>query len=455
MSQSFAHNNGTSNMSYLRPSNGNNKSARALIVASFALTTMITASGAFLPHPSFPPHSLPRQRSSCSSASSCSSIILQAHHGQSSSLNYSHGDDVLLPPSPKRDNRTAAATTRTKPPQRLPNGGRITLVGAGPGLPDLLTLAAHRVLSDPDALVVVDRLVSKEIREVVAGEVRVARKYPGCAEQAQEEIYEWCKGGLREGRHVVRLKIGDPFVFGRGGEEVLEFRKFGVDPVVIPVSTLRIASGSLSRTSLPNDTAVLNYSFLQTSMCHRLLPINRSSTTPKIALSFTRATKQTHKHTQGVSAAFSAPLLGSIPVTHRGISNQVVMCTGYGRDNTSPDLIRYHEEQTVVFLMAVGRLRELCRDLVSKAGYPKDTPVGIVERAGCPEQRTVVGTMDTIADLAERYDVKPPSTIVVGEVVNVLLTEEDYDSFGGEEGVVVGGGGVISGVADWQSYFGQ
>jgi len=391
MSQSFAHNNGTSNMSYLRPSNGNNKSARALIVASFALTTMITASGAFLPHPSFPPHSLPSQRSSCSSASSCSSIILQAHHGQSSSLNYSHGDDVLLPPSPKRDNRTAAATTRTKPPQRLPNGGRITLVGAGPGLPDLLTLAAHRVLSDPDALVVVDRLVSKEIREVVAGEVRVARKYPGCAEQAQEEIYEWCKGGLREGRHVVRLKIGDPFVFGRGGEEVLEFRKFGVDPVVIP----------------------------------------------------------------GVSAAFSAPLLGSIPVTHRGISNQVVMCTGYGRNNTSPDLIRYHEEQTVVFLMAVGRLRELCRNLVSKAGYPKDTPVGIVERAGCPEQRTVVGTMDTIADLAERYDVKPPSTIVVGEVVNVLLTEEDYDSFGGEEGVVVGGGGVISGVADWQSYFGQ
>mmetsp|Transcript_19938 Transcript_19938/g.37800 ORF Transcript_19938/g.37800 Transcript_19938/m.37800 type:complete len:225 (-) Transcript_19938:287-961(-) len=221
MSQSFAHNNGTSNMSYLRPSNGNNKSARALIVASFALTltTMITTSSAFLPHPSFPSPSLPRQRqpqecsscsSSCSSsASSCSSIILQAHHGQSSSLNYSHGDDVLLPPSPKRDNRTAAATTRTKPPQRLPNGGRITLVGAGPGLPDLLTLAAHRVLSDPDALVVVDRLVSKEIREVVAGEVRVARKYPGCAEQAQEEIYEWCKGGLREGRHVVRLKIGE------------------------------------------------------------------------------------------------------------------------------------------------------------------------------------------------------------------------------------------------------
>jgi len=128
----------------------------------------------------------------------------------------------------------------------------------------------------------------------------------------------------------------------------------------------------------------------------------------------------------GVSAAFSAPLLASIPVTHRGISNQVVMCTGYGRNNTSPDLIQYHKEQTVVFLMAVGRLRELCDRLVTLANYPIQTPVGIVERAGCPDQRTVVGTMETIADLAEKYDVKPPSTIVVGDVVNVLLTDGDF-----------------------------
>jgi len=89
-------------------------------------------------------------------------------------------------------------------------------------------------------------------------------------------------------------------------------------------------------------------------------------------------------------------------------------------------LIQYHKEQTVVFLMAVGRLRSLCDNLVEKAHYPRDTPVGIVERAGCPDQRTVVGTMRNIADLAEEYNVKPPSTIVVGEVVNVLLTEEDF-----------------------------
>lgn len=242
----------------------------------------------------------------------------------------------------------------------LSNGGRISLVGAGPGDPDLLTIAAYKIISDPNALVVSDRLVSAEIIDLVQGECKIARKMPGCAEMAQEEIYKWCKEGLDIGKHVVRLKIGDPFVYGRGGEEVLKFRDYGIEPKVIP----------------------------------------------------------------GVSAAFSAPLLASIPVTHRGVSNQVVMCTGYGRDGTSPDLIRYHKEQTIVFLMAVGRLRQLCERLISLAGYPSTTAVAIIESAGCPNQRTVVGNMETIADLAEEYDVKPPSTIVIGEVVNVLLDQD-------------------------------
>jgi hypothetical protein len=91
------------------------------------------------------------------------------------------------------------------------------------------------------------------------------------------------------------------------------------------------------------------------------------------------------------------------------------MCTGYGREGSSPDLIQYHEEQTIVFLMAVGRLRVLCERLITMAGYPKDTPVGIIERAGCPEQRTVIGDMQTIADIAEKHKIKAPSTIVVGK----------------------------------------
>lgn len=108
------------------------------------------------------------------------------------------------------------------------------------------------------------------------------------------------------------------------------------------------------------------------------------------------------------------------------------MCTGYGREGTSPDLIQYHEEQTIVFLMAVGRLRELSHRLVTMAGYPKDTPVGIVEKAGCPSQRTVVGNMETIADIAEKHKIQAPSVIVVGKVVEVLLNKDD-------EGVAVQG----------------
>jgi len=216
------------------------------------------------------------------------------------------------------------------------------------------------VITDPDILCIADRLISPAILELIRGELKIARKVPGCAEMAQREIYDWVEDGVRSGRHVVRLKIGDPFVFGRGGEEVLAFRKLGVEPRVIP----------------------------------------------------------------GVSAAFSAPLLGGIPVTHRGVSNQVVMCTGYGRNNTSPDLIRYHEEQTVVFLMAVGRLRTLAENLCRLAGYPSETPVAIVEKAGCPAQRTLVGTLENIADLAEDVEIEAPSTIVVGGVVRVLLEGE-------------------------------
>jgi hypothetical protein len=105
--------------------------------------------------------------------------------------------------------RTKKSTTK-KPPKIHPtSGGRITLVGAGPGSPDLLTMAAYRIITDPNNLIIVDRLVSHEILELIQGECKVANKLPGCAELAQQEIYEWCKEGIRNGKHVVRLKIGE------------------------------------------------------------------------------------------------------------------------------------------------------------------------------------------------------------------------------------------------------
>ena len=137
-------------------------------------------------------------------------------------------------------------------------------------------------LADERRLVIADRLVSREVLALVRGELRVARKLPGCAEIAQQEIYRWTEEAVRAGKDVVRLKIGDPFVFGRGGEEILEFReRLGVEASVVP----------------------------------------------------------------GVSAVFSSPLLGKIPVTHRAVASQVVMSTGYGKEYARPSLQSYHQDQ--------------------------------------------------------------------------------------------------------------
>lgn len=145
--------------------------------------------------------------------------------------------------------------------------GKIYLVGAGPGDPDLLTMQAHRLLKEAE-LVVADRLISPEILALITCEIKIARKRPGCAEEAQTEIYQWVSDGVNQGKNVVRLKIGDPFLFGRGGEEYLYFK-------------------------------------------------NNLQVTPIVAT--------------GISSSFSAPLSGNIPLTHRGVSNQVLICTGYGK----------------------------------------------------------------------------------------------------------------------------
>jgi len=238
--------------------------------------------------------------------------------------------------------------------------GCISLVGAGPGDPDLLTVAAIKELNKAD-IVISDRLVSRAITEQIRCAVKVAKKKPGCAEEAQEEIYRWCKEALDQGKYVVRLKIGDPLIFGRGGEEMLRFRSWGYEPKIVP----------------------------------------------------------------GVSAILSAPLLGSIPLTHRGVANRIVIGTGYGQNDTTTDISPYHPEQTAVFLMAVGRLASLCEDL-KEHGYPDDCPVGIIENASTERQRVIVGNIQNIPELAQKFNVQPPSTIVFGWAVKVL----HGDSFG-------------------------
>jgi len=242
--------------------------------------------------------------------------------------------------------------------------GRFSLVGAGPGDPELLTLAAYRRIVDPEALVIADRLVSAEVLALVRGELRVAAKMPGCAEKAQRQIYDWIREGLAENRTVVRLKIGDPFVFGRGAEEIVEI----------------CGDGSLRAEVIP-----------------------------------------------GVSAAIAAPLAAGVPLTHRGIADKVVLTTGVGRDGSEPDLPDFRATQTLVMLMGVARLHKVCDALVASKNFPKHCPALVVEKATCRgAQRVVLGDLADLPDIVLHHDLKPPATVVVGDVVRVLYPDAPH-----------------------------
>ena len=243
--------------------------------------------------------------------------------------------------------------------------GKFALVGAGPGDPELLTLQAYRLIQDDQALVIADRLVSKEVLALVRGELRVAKKMPGCAEAAQEQIYDWIDEGLQENRTVIRLKIGDPFVFGRGGEEIRH-------------------------------------------VVHNGDGVESASVVP------------------GVSAAISAPLAAGVPLTHRGVADKVLITTGFGRDGSEPDLPTFQSQTTLVMLMGVGRLGLVAETLVASKQFPPDHPVLVVEKATCHDQRVVIGDLTDIADIAKSNAIKPPATIVIGDVVNVLYPDQPH-----------------------------
>ncbi|MEN0065139.1 MAG: uroporphyrinogen-III C-methyltransferase [Myxococcota bacterium] len=174
----------------------------------------------------------------------------------------------------------------------------IRLVGAGPGDPRWLTVAARDSLRDAD-LVLADRLVPDAILDLVEGELRIARKRKGNADEAQDSLDRQAIEAARAGRVVVRLKCGDPFVFGRGGEEVARYRAAGLDAEVLP----------------------------------------------------------------GVSSALAAPALAGIATTHRGLADRVLVCTGHGQGSRQPDVPAYRPDTTVVMLMAIGRLPTLSDEL--------------------------------------------------------------------------------------------
>jgi uroporphyrin-III C-methyltransferase len=231
--------------------------------------------------------------------------------------------------------------------------GRVILVGAGPGDPKLITVRGAEALGLAD-VVVFDRLVSPELLGIAREDaVRVyVGKEPGRSATPQEEISELLVTHASAGRTVVRLKGGDPFVFGRGGEEALACARAGVPFEVVP----------------------------------------------------------------GVSSAIAAPAFAGIPVTHRGVAQSFAVVTGSTAHGDEVDLARVATAtDTLVVLMAAGKLERTCAELVA-AGREAGDPAAIVQWAATPEQRTVIGTLETVPGLAREARIGPPATLVVGAV---------------------------------------
>jgi uroporphyrin-III C-methyltransferase/precorrin-2 dehydrogenase/sirohydrochlorin ferrochelatase/uroporphyrin-III C-methyltransferase len=233
--------------------------------------------------------------------------------------------------------------------------GIVYLVGAGPGDPELLTLRAARLLREAD-VVVYDCLVSETVLALASprAERIYAGKRQGCHALAQDEINKLLVALARRGRRVLRLKGGDPFIFGRGGEECEFLADHNVPFEVVP----------------------------------------------------------------GVTSASGASCYAGIPLTHRDHAQSVVLVTGHLRDGSADldwgMLAR--PRQTVVIYMGLTRLAEICSQLVAHGARP-DTPAAVIERGTTDRQRVAVATLATLPDAAASRGLRPPALIVIGEVV--------------------------------------
>jgi len=247
-----------------------------------------------------------------------------------------------------------------------PSQGRVYLVGSGPGHPSLLTVAAHRLLLSADIHAVLsDKLVPTGVLDLIPStkQLHIARKFPGNADRAQDELTALGIRLLQEGKNIVRLKQGDPCVFGRAGEEILAYRAAGFEPTIVP----------------------------------------------------------------GLSAALSGPALARppIPVTQRGVADSLAICTGVGRGGATASLPGYQRARTTCLLMAAARVSTLVADMTAPqcerrgdgvgAPYPPYLPVALLERATMPDQRVLSTTLEHLEEaMAALGEARPPGMLVVG-----------------------------------------
>ncbi|PJE79984.1 Siroheme synthase [invertebrate metagenome] len=235
--------------------------------------------------------------------------------------------------------------------------GEVYLIGAGPGDPDLLTFKALRLMQKAD-VVLYDHLVSDDIVDLCrrdADFIYVGKK--SCQHVfSQERINCMMVELAKTGKKVIRLKGGDPFIFGRGGEELEELAKEGISFQVVP----------------------------------------------------------------GITAASGCASYAGIPLTHRDYAQSVRFVTGHCKDNVMNlcwDEMVCHQ-QTLVFYMGVRNLPVICENLI-KNGYPEKTPVAVIHKGTTSCQATVIGTLDTIVGIARQSMIKPPSLIIIGNVVKL------------------------------------
>ena len=250
----------------------------------------------------------------------------------------------------------------TESNNKHPNG-MVYLVGGGPGDPGLLTLRGLDCLKRAD-VVVHDRLSNDELLAYApqAEQIDVG-KFPDHHPVPQAQINTLLVEKARAGKTVVRLKGGDPFVFGRGGEEAQALAEAGIRFEIVP----------------------------------------------------------------GVTSAIAVPAYAGIPVTQRGMARSVAFITGHGADSEPLDLnwpALAQGVDTLVFLMGVKSLPVIVASLM-EAGRPTDTPVAVIERGTSPRQKVIVGTLSDIQEKA--MEIQPPSIIVVGEVVSLHDTLKWFD----------------------------
>jgi uroporphyrin-III C-methyltransferase len=250
------------------------------------------------------------------------------------------------------------------PPFALPDfaPGSVWLVGAGPGDPALMTVLALHAIRSAD-LIVYDALVDPRALDAARPGTAIvfAGKRGGRPSQRQPDIGVALIDYARQGMRVARLKGGDPFVFGRGGEEALALVEAGIPFRVVP----------------------------------------------------------------GVTAGVAGPAYAGIPLTHRGANASVAFVTGHGAEGAVPGLVDWTAlarlAEVLVFYMPLGQLAEIARRLV-EGGRAADEPAALIASATLPNQRVVVTTLAAAADAAAREGLKPPALLVVGEVVRLRAT---------------------------------